>query len=307
MTRVRLQRRERVWHALTQVAAVASARRRGNANAEWGVDFSSEVFAEMAEFISSLELLLVLKKTHPLLKFWRKKGAFLLLVCSSGESSDLTLKQGQPSPLTSFSPCPSFSPLLLLASLLLSLKSFPNACTIGYTQVRNEVMFKAGVNVLFWPQMNPVSGHPHAPSVLFHPAKHYPCFVSASITAGWRCSLTQFCHSNLGQPQHFQYYVYFCNSHHFNSRVREPFHVQLCWQNWGGSELRRGLSGAAQGCQGPGQWADHCLKHTINKHGEGQPTSVFWHLETCPLLVTRVGGKYTDFEFHSQAHALLAC
>lgn len=41
------------------MAAVASARRGGNANVESGMDFSSEVFAEMAEFISTLELLLV--------------------------------------------------------------------------------------------------------------------------------------------------------------------------------------------------------------------------------------------------------
>lgn len=108
------------------------------------------------------------------------------------------------------------------------------------------------------------------------PTKHPLCFVSATINAGWRCSLTQFCHSNLGQPQHFQYYVYFCNSHLFSSWVREPFHVQLCWQNGGGSELQRGLSGAGQGWQWPWQQIYHFLKHAISKPGEeGQPTSAF--------------------------------
>lgn len=136
-----------------------------------------------------------------------------------------------------------------------------------------QLLFKAGVKVLFWPQMNPVSEHPQAPAVLFHPAKHYLRFVSANITAGWRCSLTQFCHSNLGHPQHFQYYVYFCSSHHFNSRVRELFHVQLCWQNWGRSELWRRLSGAAEGW--PGQQDDHSLKHATTRPEEGQPTSFF--------------------------------
>lgn len=122
-----------------------------------------------------------------------------------------------------------------------------------FIQLRNEmlsqqqVLFKARVNVLFWPQMNPVSEHPHAPAVLFHPAKHYSRFISASVTAGWRYSLTQFCHCNLGQPQHFQYYVYFCSSHHFNGWVREPLHVQSCWQNWGGEWGPDGAEGSSTG------------------------------------------------------------
>lgn len=139
-------------------------------------------------------------------------------------------------------------------------------------------------------------------------AKHHLCFVSATITAGWRCSLTQFCHSNLGQPQHFQYYVYFSNSHHFSSWVREPFHVQLCWQNWGGSELQRGAERSRTGvpvAMTPG-WP---FLEAQNKQTweEGTAHSSFlasWVF--CPLLTTRIGGKYTDLEGNSQIHYVLA-
>lgn len=59
---------------------MARASNGGNGDAEWGMDFSSEVFSKLAEFIASLELLLLWKKQNPL---WQKKRAFLLLVCSS--------------------------------------------------------------------------------------------------------------------------------------------------------------------------------------------------------------------------------
>lgn len=205
VSRVRLQRCDGVWHSQAQVAAVASASRGENADGEWGMDFSSEVLSEVAKFISSSELLLHWKKTSPS-KVLAKEEGFCLTCLQLRKVFCLDPKARTTlTSASSFSPCSSFFSLLLLASLL-SQKKPPD----GFTQLRNEmlspqkVLFKAGVNVLFWPQMNPVAEHPHAPAVLFHPAKHYPRFGSASITAGWRCSLTQFCHSNLGQPQHFQ-------------------------------------------------------------------------------------------------------
>lgn len=80
VTSVRLQGRDGRWHSRTLVVAVARASKGGNGDAEWEMDFSSEVFSKLAEFITSLELLLLWKKQNPL---WQKKRAFLLLVCSS--------------------------------------------------------------------------------------------------------------------------------------------------------------------------------------------------------------------------------
>lgn len=65
---------------------------------------------------------------------------------------------------------------LISSAPLFSLKKPPE----GFTQWSNEklspqqVLFKARVNLLFWPQMNPVSAHPSAPTVLVHSGKRYP-------------------------------------------------------------------------------------------------------------------------------------
>lgn len=118
------------------------------------------------------------KENYSLLKFWLKKRAFPLLVYNS-EVFGL-----DPKARTTF----TFYQLLTL-SLFIASFSFPAVVTEKppeflhhreeFTQLRNEmlsgqqVLLKAGVNVVFWPPLNPVSEHPHAPAVLFHPAKHY--------------------------------------------------------------------------------------------------------------------------------------